>query len=64
MSLINNSGCLDAYISYMCKMNFKSCDSINNNSKDICQSVCLTFLKKCKTYNNLCDHYPTENCEK
>jgi hypothetical protein len=26
LPLINNSGCLESYISFLCKMNFKQCD--------------------------------------
>ena len=78
MPLINNIGCIDSYIKFICKTNFRGCDIISkilnkilaNTTKEMCQSVCDNYLNYCDTLSNLCSKLPTidysenKNCYK
>lgn len=62
MPLINIIGCLDAYLYFICKSNFKLCDMTSNYKLiiladvtfDMCQSVCQTFQNTCQTNSAIC----------
>ena len=62
LPLINNLGCMDSYISLICKKNFSPCDSINDITIPPCKKVCIKFLNKCGTWKSICDDYKEENC--
>ena len=62
LPLINVIGCLNSYISFICKKNFLPCDMEKDLTYPICKKTCKKFLSKCETYSNLCDSFPEKNC--
>lgn len=65
MPLINKVGCLKAYVSFLCQMNFHPCDEETDTSIHLCKSVCETFVNKCGTHKKeICEDFPKENCKK
>ncbi len=67
MPLINNNGCLDSYLFFICKINFRSCNNqskfFNSNkadtTSDMCSSVCNDFVSNCATNTMLCTKLST-----
>lgn len=56
MPLVNTIGCLDSYISFICKKNFQSCDIITNTTFEMCSKVCDDFVDNCGTNLGVCSN--------
>lgn len=54
MPMINNIGCLESYLTLICKDNFKSCNITSDTTSPLCASVCSDFSTKCNSYSTLC----------
>ena len=62
MPLINSVGCYEAYIHYICKINFQACDPQLDQTITICRKVCEQFVSKCETHpKEICASLPV--CE-
>lgn len=64
MPLINSIGCFEAYIHYICKINFQACDPQLDQTITICRKVCEEFVSKCETHpKEICASLPVSNCK-
>ena len=64
MPLINKVGCYEAYVSFICQLNFHQCDPKTDTTIPLCKKTCMKFLSKCQTYSNsLCENFPEKNCQ-
>ena len=64
LPLINNIGCMDSYLKFLCLKNFQPCEINGDKTKVLCKSVCMNFFDKCGTWDNLCGDYEEEECYK
>ena len=57
LPLINNLGCMEAYIQFICEKNFIPCEIGDDKTKNVCEKICKKFISKCGTWNGICDNF-------